>query len=65
MTLIEISGCKVEIRQDPQRMRGPEVPELYGSIDHVRDVCGWIPEIPLRRSLEDTYRYWFDSLAGA
>ena len=65
MTLIEISGCKVEIRQDPQRMRGPEVPELYGSIEHVRQLCGWSPEIPLRRSLEDTYRYWFDSLAGA
>jgi GDP-4-dehydro-6-deoxy-D-mannose reductase len=64
-TLIEISGCKVEIRQDPQRMRGPEVPELYGSIQHAREVCGWTPEIPLRSSLEDTYRYWFDSLAGA
>jgi GDP-4-dehydro-6-deoxy-D-mannose reductase len=64
-TLIEISGCKVEIRQDPQRMRGPEVPELYGSIDHARQQCGWIPEIPLRQSLEDTYRYWFDSLSAS
>ncbi|MEY4667853.1 MAG: hypothetical protein RL518_552 [Pseudomonadota bacterium] len=64
-SLIEISGCKVEIRQDPQRMRGPEVPELYGAIDHVREVCGWKPEIPLRRSLEDTYRYWFDTLAAS
>jgi len=63
-TLIDISGCAVEIRQDPQRMRGPEVPELYGSIEHAKQVCGWSPEISLRRSLEDTYRYWFDSLAG-
>jgi GDP-4-dehydro-6-deoxy-D-mannose reductase len=61
--LIDISGCKVEIQQDPQRMRGPEVAELYGSIDHAKEVCGWVPEIALRRSLEDTYRYWFDSLA--
>ena len=60
--LIEISGCAVEIRQDPNRMRGPEVPELYGSIEHAGKVCGWKPEIPLRRSLEDTYRYWYDSL---
>jgi GDP-4-dehydro-6-deoxy-D-mannose reductase len=63
-TLIDISGCKVEIRQDPQRMRGPEVPELYGAIDHAREVCGWTPRISLRQSLEDTYRYWFDSLAA-
>lgn len=62
-TLIDISGCKVEIRQDPQRMRGPEVHELYGSIDLAKEVCGWTPDIPLRKSLEDTYRYWFDSLA--
>ncbi len=62
-TLIDISGCRVEIRQDPQRMRGPEVPELYGSIGHVKEVCGWSPDVSLRRSLEDTYRYWFDSLA--
>jgi GDP-4-dehydro-6-deoxy-D-mannose reductase len=63
-TLIEISGCKVEIRQDPQRMRGPEVPELYGAINKVSEVCGWKPELSLRRSLEDTYRHWFDSLSS-
>jgi GDP-4-dehydro-6-deoxy-D-mannose reductase len=61
-TLIEISGCAVEIRQDPNRMRGPEVPELFGAIDHAANMCGWRPEIPLRRSLEDTFRYWYDSL---
>jgi GDP-4-dehydro-6-deoxy-D-mannose reductase len=62
--LIEISGCKVEIRQDPLRMRGPEVAELYGSIDYAKEVCGWTPEIPLRRSLEDTYRYWYGVSLG-
>lgn len=63
-TLVEISGCKVEIRHDPQRMRGPEVAELFGGIDKVSRVCGWKPEFPLRRSLEDTYRHWFDSLSN-
>lgn len=62
-TLIDISGCRVEIRKDPQRMRGPEVPELYGAIEKVSRVCGWRPEISLRRSLEDTYRHWFNSLS--
>ena len=61
-TLIEIAGCAVEIRQDPNRMRGPEVPELFGSISRAEQVCGWKPEIHLRRSLEDTFRYWYDSL---
>ena len=61
-TLVDISGCKVEIRQDPARMRGPEVAELYGCIEHATKVCGWTPRIPLRSSLEDTYRYWYESL---
>lgn len=61
-TLVEISGCEVEIRQDPTRMRGPEVAELYGCIDSAAAVCGWTPRIPLRSSLEEIYRYWYETL---
>lgn len=59
-TLIEISGVTVEVTQDPARMRGPEVPELFGSNERATAMCGWTPEIPFRRSLEDLYRYWYD-----
>jgi GDP-4-dehydro-6-deoxy-D-mannose reductase len=57
-TLIEVSGVRVEIVQDPERMRGPEVPELYGSCVKIQEACGWAPEISLRRSLQDVYQYW-------
>jgi GDP-4-dehydro-6-deoxy-D-mannose reductase len=59
-TLLSISGVNVTIEQDPQRMRGPEVAELYGSCESIHRECGWLPEIPIQRSLEDVYRYWFD-----
>jgi GDP-4-dehydro-6-deoxy-D-mannose reductase len=62
--LIEISGCQVSIRQDPSRTRGPEVAELYGSNKRVEAACGWTPGISLRQSLEDTYRFWFDTVAS-
>ena len=62
-TLIDISGVKVEIRQDENRMRGPEVPDLFGSNDKASTLSSWNPTIPFRKSLEDVYRFWFDKLA--
>jgi GDP-4-dehydro-6-deoxy-D-mannose reductase len=63
-TLIDISGVKVEIRQDENRMRGPEVPELFGSNDKATTLTGWTPTIPFRKSLEDVYRFWFEQLVA-
>jgi GDP-4-dehydro-6-deoxy-D-mannose reductase len=62
--LIEISGVKVEIRQDPARMRGPEVLELYGTNEKATAACGWRPSISFRESLKDVYQFWFDRIAS-
>ncbi len=62
-TLIEVSGVGVEIVQDPERMRGPEVPELYGACSRIEQECGWTPQIPLRQSLKDVYQYWSELVA--
>jgi len=61
--LIAISGCAVEVRQDPARMRGPEMADLYGCIEAASASLGWRPEIPIGVSLEDAYRHWYESLA--
>lgn len=61
--LIAISGCAVEVRQDPARMRGPEMADLYGCIEAASASLGWKPEIPIGVSLEDAYRHWYESLA--
>ncbi|MFN4894624.1 MAG: GDP-mannose 4,6-dehydratase [Pseudomonadota bacterium] len=62
-TLIGISGIAVAVERDPARLRGPEVPELYGSYESIRSVCGWEPQIPFEKSLEDVYRYWYNAVA--
>jgi GDP-4-dehydro-6-deoxy-D-mannose reductase len=61
-TLVSISGLEVSIEQDLERMRGPEVSELYGSYEAIRKACGWEPRISFERSLEDVYRYWYDAV---
>lgn len=62
-TLITISGVQVSVHPDPERMRGPEIAEVYGSCKSISAACGWVPEITIQRSLEDVYRYWFDRVA--
>ncbi len=62
-TLVAISGISVTIEQDPERLRGPEVPELYGSYDAIHEACGWEPQITFEKSLEDVYRYWYDAVS--
>jgi GDP-4-dehydro-6-deoxy-D-mannose reductase len=62
-TLIQVSGLQVEVRQDPARMRGPEVLELYSSNQKAWRECGWKPSISFEQSLEDVYRYWYDKLS--
>ena len=53
--LIRIARVPVEVREDPERMRPSDVPLLYGSNAKLRAACGWQPQIPLRRSLQDVY----------
>lgn len=55
--LIEISGLKVTVEQDPSRMRAVEVPEVYGSYALAEQELGWRPEIDLEQSLRDVFNW--------
>lgn len=58
-TLIEISGLKIKIEEDPERMRPAEMPRVFGDYSKAKRELGWEPTIPLRESLEGIYNYWF------
>jgi GDP-4-dehydro-6-deoxy-D-mannose reductase len=62
--LMKLSKVQVSIELDPERMRGPETPEVYGSYKKAQRACGWFPVIPLERSLEDVYKYWYDRVGA-
>ena len=61
-TLIKISGVKVDIRQDPNRIRPSDEPLIQGDITKFREKTGWQPEITLERSLKDLLDYWREKL---
>ena len=56
--LIRISGVKVRVEQDPERMRPSDVPVLLGDSMKFQKETGWKPEIPFEKTLKDIIDYW-------
>ncbi len=56
--LLSLSSVKVEIRQDPARMRPSDVLILLGDCTKFKEATGWEPEIPFKQTLEDLLNYW-------
>jgi len=56
--LLELAQTRVEVRQDPQRLRPSDVPILLGDCSRFRQVTGWQPTIPFEVTLKDLLDYW-------
>ncbi len=56
--LIEMSGQKVEVQEDPERLRPSDVPVLLGDASKFHAATGWKPEIPYEQTLQDMIDYW-------
>lgn len=48
----------VRLEVEAERLRPNDTPVLVGSPARVRADTGWLPEIPLERTLEDLLDYW-------
>lgn len=62
-TLIEMSGQKVEIKEDPARLRPSDVPVLVGDASKFHAATGWEPKIPYEQTLADMIDYWRAEIA--
>ena len=49
---------RIEIRQDPARLRPSDVPILRGSAEKIEKAVGWRPTIALEKTLTDLLDYW-------
>jgi GDP-4-dehydro-6-deoxy-D-mannose reductase len=56
--LLSLSKVKVEVKQDPTRMRPSDVPILLGDHTKFSEKTGWQPTIPFEKTLEDILNYW-------
>ena len=60
--LIGMAKVKVEIRQDPSRMRPSDTPVICGNHDKLTSHTGWQPELSLEQILADALEYWRNQL---
>jgi len=56
--LIEISGEKIKIEIDPQKMRPARMPEIRGNNHKIVDEIGWQPLYNLKKSLGEILSTW-------
>jgi GDP-4-dehydro-6-deoxy-D-mannose reductase len=62
--LITLAGAKVEVRQDPARLRPSDIPVLVGDPSRLVAATGWEPRIGLDRTLGDLLEDWRARIAA-
>jgi GDP-4-dehydro-6-deoxy-D-mannose reductase len=56
--LLSLTKTKIEVRQDPARLRPSDVPVLIGDNTKFVRATGWSPTIPFEQTLRDMLEYW-------
>jgi GDP-4-dehydro-6-deoxy-D-mannose reductase len=56
--LLDLTQVKVEVREDPARMRPSDVTLLVGDCSKFRHATGWAPTIPFEVTLKDLLDHW-------
>lgn len=56
--LLALTEARVEVRQDPARLRPSDVKILWADDTKFRRLSGWRPAIPFEQTLRDTLAYW-------
>jgi len=56
--LLALSKVRVEVRQDPARLRPSDVLLMLGDATNFRARTGWTPEIPFEQTLRDLLDDW-------
>jgi GDP-4-dehydro-6-deoxy-D-mannose reductase len=56
--LLSMTKTKIEVRQDPARLRPSDVPVLIGDNTKFVKATGWAPTIPFEKTLADMLDYW-------
>ena len=60
--LTRFAGVPIVVREDERLLRKSEQRRTCGSFEKVREQTGWLPTIPLSRTLRDTVLYWREQL---
>jgi GDP-4-dehydro-6-deoxy-D-mannose reductase len=56
--LLGMTKVKIEVKQDPKRLRPSDVPVLLGDHSKFTARTGWLPTIPFEKTLADMLEFW-------
>jgi GDP-4-dehydro-6-deoxy-D-mannose reductase len=56
--LLSMSQIKIDVKQDPARMRPSDVKILWADYSKFQAATGWRPEIPFEKTMQDLLDYW-------
>ena len=56
--LLGMTKVRIEVREDPARLRPSDVPVLLGDHSKFTDRTGWKPSIPFEQTLKDMLEFW-------
>ena len=62
-TLLSYALVRIEVRQDPERLRAVDTPVIVGDCSKFRAATGWTPRIPFEQTLRDVLDYWRQRVA--
>ena len=57
-TLLSMTDKKIELNEDPKRMRPSDVPILEGDYSKFKKATGWFPVIPIKQTFQNLLDYW-------
>ena len=56
--LLGMTDAKIEVKQDPKKLRPSDVMILEGDASKFRAITGWEPKIPFEQTLRDSLEFW-------
>lgn len=62
--LLSLSSVRMEVQQDPARMRPIDTPVIVCNNNKLRQATGWQPEYELDQTLADVLEYWRNTVGG-
>lgn len=61
-TALSLSETKIEVKQDPARMRASDIPVIEPDVSRIYADTGWKAEISMEETISDTLGFWRDTL---
>lgn len=60
--ILSMTNTPIEIETDSARLRPSDIPVIQADIGKLQAATGWVPQIPLERTIKETLDYWRNNI---